>query len=741
MLDLKYFRENILELSLEEFSNLLGLPPELIEQYEGDKNLSNHEDFINFLTQKTDYLREELLNFNSELDETNYNFIPSNNYNDVKRFKKEVSIFKNNIDNLNFDDDISVPIKNILDSLEISIKKPSISFLGNSDVGKSSMINQILGKEISPAKLRPTTSALIKIIHINDRPKNFTETVYALSELSFGKNDISNIVKDKGGYNLIEKYGVHTDVKNNIKEIIVYVDSPILEMCEIWDLPGLASAANNEDDRLTNECIKRSDIIFFLSSIDAFLDNHESITLKTVLSLLKNKNQNTINNKVYSYDNLFIIATKVDRQVKQIPHTNRYKLNSSEIDRAMKEGIKDALFKLALKNNDDLNKRVYAFSIQTDLEQLNDYRNRIYLDLDTLLTSYKKQNIELSLMDKKKWLNSFLDDKSNIINKSVNSYNSLKERVEKLDNENYRNFIKEQNDMIMKFYDSLVEKYKNKSEKDVINYFKATINKNSLLKQIDDNDIKKDKKSLEAFCEFISNKISGDIESIIKKYSDEFSIEFKAKLDTISLKDMPEFNVINGLLNGINNVIRDKDMIAGAAGIAGATATLGALGVLAASAGNLGGYILVTQTIGILADLGIGFSWLGGTSGAVALTSLIGGPIVWGALIAGLIGFGIFSIISHSSWKDKIAEKIIKCIKKEDVENKIIKNINEYWENTQKCKPKDFIVDEYEYNINQLKKQLKNINKYNDEYKEDFNKYKPYILNTFEKIINLLKLK
>ena len=58
-----------------------------------------------------------------------------------------------------------------------AIRKPRISFAGQSDTGKSTLINALLGSEKMPAKWTPTTSIVVYIKHIDDRPSFIKENV------------------------------------------------------------------------------------------------------------------------------------------------------------------------------------------------------------------------------------------------------------------------------------------------------------------------------------------------------------------------------------------------------------------------------------------------------------------------------------------------------------------------------------------------------------------------------------
>ena len=64
------------------------------------------------------------------------------------------------------------------DLVKNSIRKPRVAFVGLSDVGKSTMINCLLGSKKMPADWTPVTAITVYIKHRDDRPDFIKDTVW-----------------------------------------------------------------------------------------------------------------------------------------------------------------------------------------------------------------------------------------------------------------------------------------------------------------------------------------------------------------------------------------------------------------------------------------------------------------------------------------------------------------------------------------------------------------------------------
>lgn len=195
------------------------------------------------------------------------------------------------------DSDVKIEIKKI-ELLSKSLKKPKVAFAGFSDAGKSTIINVLLGIEHLPAKWTPTTSIAVYIKHTSDRPEFIKENVWIFGNYR-GETWSDNWLNDEkytknfllasGDYNILEQYGTHQSESETAKEAcaaVVFIDSPLLEVCDILDLPGFG--ANTEDDALQimNTQKNRTDILIYLSTANSFLQEMDTSYLNCCINAL-----------------------------------------------------------------------------------------------------------------------------------------------------------------------------------------------------------------------------------------------------------------------------------------------------------------------------------------------------------------------------------------------------------------------------------------------------------------------
>src|SRR5699024_5735680 len=64
---------------------------------------------------------------------------------------------------------------NLLKNLRVLTRKPVITFNGKTSSGKSTLINTIIADDLLPYSKKPETSALIKILHSENKPKFLNE--------------------------------------------------------------------------------------------------------------------------------------------------------------------------------------------------------------------------------------------------------------------------------------------------------------------------------------------------------------------------------------------------------------------------------------------------------------------------------------------------------------------------------------------------------------------------------------
>lgn len=165
-------------------------------------------------------------------------------------FKKKIllkslkeNVLKNGVSDENThnseSDEVLKNLQNCISTLE---RKPRVAFIGNSDTGKSSTINSLIGKDILPAQWQPHTSISIFIRHLEDKPDYIKNDVTIFKASIDGNNfKIDKINNEEyykewalenGNYSILKEYGVR-DENGNCKDYsgaVIYVNSAILKI-------------------------------------------------------------------------------------------------------------------------------------------------------------------------------------------------------------------------------------------------------------------------------------------------------------------------------------------------------------------------------------------------------------------------------------------------------------------------------------------------------------------------------
>lgn len=193
--------------------------------------------------------------------------------------------------------------------------KPKIAFLGRSNAGKSTMINSFLGVKLLPTSWNPTTSAILYVKHIEDRPA-FIENSVCFFKKGDGINewDESKLydkahydewLLENGSIELITTLGTHLENNNpeHIGAAVVFIDCPLLKGCDLLDTPGLTMGME-EDVANSTRAVDLADAYVYLYPANAsFIAEDENVIMHI---LEKNSSLES------QLSRLFVVATQVD---------------------------------------------------------------------------------------------------------------------------------------------------------------------------------------------------------------------------------------------------------------------------------------------------------------------------------------------------------------------------------------------------------------------------------------------
>lgn len=734
---LKEIRINALQYNIEDMASKLNMS---ISEYrkieEQPLELNTLVKLSQALGLEIDYL------LNKQKEELNFHI--ENSWSTINSFIDQFSEFTDKttefIENLG-DDQFKKEVADLTTSIKTMLRKPRVAFVGRSDVGKSTLINNLIGNKTLPEAWTPTTSIIIYVKHINDRPSYCKDNVMIFhSDLNKDLWDDTRL-EDKeytksycitsGDYDLLHDFGARQGSKfqnTDATSAIVFIDSEILQNCDLLDLPGYGTKDREEDDSLLRK-LKNVDVLIYLSLANGFLRGED---IQWLQNELPNIAPITLNNKdINPLGNLFIVASQA--------HTvENGSLNS--LNKILDEGCKR--FKATLSDNYWINmgqvvsdhtfrKRLFTYScdqsslrndFENDLRQLLEILPKIIIEKTTC---FFRERINSTTKETEKKINSILE----IIQQRESKKNFLKMIQDAEPERKYNNALKKKEICL------LINEYKADVDLKFINRYNQIITKDNIISLIKKYKWEKKDEDMKALSSKLSNLLNDEYATITREYSEKFKIIVDEYLDDF------EFNTkISTIENNIKGEAGFNFKGSFAGGLAGAT-TYGALAIWASSLGNLGAYILVAKGVSILAALGIS---VGGTAAATSAIAAIGGPIVIAVGIAALIGLA-FYLLFTGGWKASVAKKIVTEYDKKEVLSAYKNNIDIFWKDTisafEKCATQ--METEYEAFLENLKKEILetsedelmnkiNIEKKKQEFYKEWKKIANYKLNAYE---------
>jgi GTP-binding protein EngB required for normal cell division/esterase/lipase len=679
--DLKNFRENVLKETQESLAVRLGVKQDYISRLEKNPDAIPLDLLFN-LAFTTGMTMDQIVNFKK----------PEVSPLIIYDTREKIRYYKGNIlkyiegkfkqlENVIDDEEFNKVKKEITTILEDTGKKPVVGVFGMSDAGKSALINALLGMEKMPVSWTPMTTISVYIKHISERPTFIEEEGWIFKSENEADWNYQRLYDEDyckewklaaGTTHMLKQYGTREgENSNEAGAAIVFLDSDILKLCDLVDLPGFGTGDRESDDYLPENVRQQVDIVLYLSLANGFLRDTDIAFLERILKDLKPMEIGR--NELNPLNNLFVIAS-------QSHYINNG--NQSELQNILQKGCErfygrfpdmfwNARAKLVGKNHSiqDVLKRFYTYT--TDIPLLREKFESDFSKLLEILPRVTEDNIAEAM---NKLVSNKSDEYLNIIegfNKLINDREKAKDEYKSLiENEprrieNNSNSIKE----VKKTINSLT----NDSKKEFLTYYNEHINIEHIIDVIKLKGYKKKKSDIEDLCSYLSNELElsknnimnskvKDLNAAVNEYIEKFEKTFtdiKINLNKVSIP----FNILGAF----------------AGGLAG-TATLGGLALWASTLGNLGSYILVAKGVSLLSALGIS---VGGTATAATAISAIGGPIVLGITLAVIIGVSAWAVVT-GNWEKRIAKKIVDAYANNRACDKYIKVIEEFWTDTNK---------------------------------------------------------
>lgn len=669
MLNLKSFREDRLKLTQIQFAKLIGEDLSTISNWE-----KTNEVPINKLEK---ICRCTGTDFNTLLDWKKPKPKPlvvedkwANN-----DFTKHslLKYIDDNFKNINLQDDQrETYIDDLRKGIQTSLIKPKIAIVGRSDTGKSTMINALLGVNQMPTSWTPTTSIAVYIKHKGDRPHFIHEDVWVFAA-SINNNeshwdeqrlyDEGYCKKWKigaGSIDILQSYGTRQgdDYTKCAGSAVVFIDAPILNNCDIIDLPGFGTETES-DDNITFSVTQNVDVIIYLSQANGFMRMEDITYLKRNISELPVWEKMGDNN-LEPLCNLFIVASQA--------HTVNGG-NKEQLTNILDNGCRRLLGTLPehywdnrkkVSNYSDLNYKrlrrrffVYTTDIPDLCHPFNSSLKKINEELPNVIEKRTKSFVKEFIKKRKLNLENEMKKYEGIIlerSKYVALIKEIDENESKrvLDNNERKNNIRLE-----------IDKLKEESKAEFSNFCSSTLTEECIIELLKERKVKNKKEDVEQFGSWFQGYLQEKCELILKDNSKTLTKKTEDYIKAFSDSITTVFET--------NDITVDFD--AGWAFVS-ALATFGVFG-------GLGGLIMGA---GVFAFGSVSLI-LGGV-GTAALYACGLGPIGLGVGLVVSAALGIVKLFG-GGWQKNVAKKIIKTIEENNVVEQFRDGITHYWDETE----------------------------------------------------------
>lgn len=639
-------KEEKIEISVED-----------LEMYENGTKQPTLE-IVESIIRYTGMKRDEIMGESSESDYLKHKIEPQNVWKPTEEAKNDIKKYIQEGYKIFDDDFVEKEIKSFERYLE-QVKKPRVIFAGKSDSGKSTLINSLLGEGITPVNWTATTSIIIYLKHIDEKPafskdnvlifKKKNDKYFDESRLK-DENYFNEYLLSKGNYDLLEKYGTHQGNNKEAASAIVFVDSPLLKDCTIVDIPGFA--VNKNDDMLhkTFFDMQKNDCLVYLSSANHFLHSDDLIYLNKCMKTITHF-ENKDKNNFPKFGNLFIVASQAGQiNDGDIESINKIIDKRSDVlcdmfldNEDIKYGDTPYIFK-ALTNytgytytRDDIKSRFYTF--EKNLPRLCKKFRKDFSESIVKLTElfYEKvcDGAEFKKQASLKIISKYYDKYNGLLSERVKYLEIVKEY---LNNEPQR---KVKHDVDVREVSELIKKLGKSAQKEFENYYIELMTEESLVKKLKIGNYKNTDDDKTKFLNSLGERIQERLEYYIVG-------EKKKQIDS-KIKELKMFsNTYESDYYTLDNLKNDVEM------------------------GNN-----ICYAIGELIGRGVGFAGMAAMGIPVILVSTLG------VVLAELITVGINQI----NWEERFAKLIIKKYNKvseKGVLSIYIESIGKYFDELRK---------------------------------------------------------
>lgn len=743
--NLIWLRENKLKKTQKELAIELGTTQDMISKIENNQVTPSIE-ILKLYSKLLGARLSDLLEF-IELDnkEENYNNIRISLSQSKYNIEEEKNVIESNFNQLlnsiktDYLKQKLLNTYNIIENINESlINKPKVVFLGLSDSGKSSAINYFLGRNILKVDWTPMTSSLIMIKHVSDKPLSLdiNDNVLIFTQKSnvntkwIEKNVLTKekLVKDEekstvtkkylkgdenfniqaGDFSLLKKCNrISGNIFENIAMAVVYLESELLEVCDIVDTPGLTSEFSYDKDNdllkekilkdaekdnvMIENALKIGDVFIFMNQINKFNDSNVN---KLILDSLKNSESNP--RKIYN----FLLASQSDIVKNAFDRDKITDFAKQKLVEEYKE----------FKNLESITENFYSFST------IDSSLNKEFVSkLSEILTQDIPEEKHKILLKNKGIILKNIEDFLKIEEKNLGDQKNVEEQIKVMESSKNE---------VFKYYESRFKDLelflKNREDMD-INEFRRRIENIISVEKIHSLIINKNysKKDVKNFLgRDIEQIYEAEINLIIKSTSEIFDEKIKNLYSDFQEITMSKFKEHDF------NVNIPFDFVTFFASAVGGLRSITDLGFWNDALGNLGKYIFRVKGLNIFSTFNFSFAQ---ALGIRSFTAGIGIPLIIGVFME-LVIMEIINLIFGSTWQRRVSKEMYKKICEIELTEKFIKIIQKKYKETYSlCKPllknlkekyevelENLYIKKEDYNIENIEQVKKDIEALNN---------------------------
>ena len=666
-MDIRSIRIEKLKMSEREFCDSFGIELKVLKEWEHGANFTSDAMFniIPKIQQKTDMSFEDILHYRKQkpriLD---------------KKFNWEKKDFKTSklLDYLNEtinskDSNISEEqcqryLVDIKQGLEASLMKPSVSVVGKSDADKTILVNNLLGVKKLPIPRELTTSLVVYIKHLNDRPVFMKNDVWIFADSLDGETywnvkrlyDESYCKKwklESGKIGTLQEFGAKPgNERSNSGSAIVFIDSPFLLNCDIVILPSFESETGDDLSTVFKR-VSKTDILIYLSQAADFMRSEDCINLRDSLRWLpvwEKKGENYIN----VLENLFVVAFH--------SHQSASNEDENKIKRILTDGYKKFSQTLAMGywekrerisgydyTDKKILKRFFTYSTDTPL---------LCKDFKVQLNDFVEKFPTIANNKTQKYISEFVNNRGPQLIAEIKTYEKMSEDINKYRmllqciKENEPKRMQENNER-RKVIEDRIKELKEETKVEFFQYYAKVVNTDAIEKRIKDKEIRNEEEDVRIFANQLQDEIKENCNKIlerktkclndeIKNYLKEYNKSIKRNFDEYS---------IEGTFDA------DYEFTIALA----KRSFFGGLGAFATGCA----VILASESFALI------------SAGVLLFGVGVIGTVV-GIPVAAYIGF---QRLFGSSWEKNVAKKLVTSHENKRIREGYTKGIDDYWKN------------------------------------------------------------